>query len=95
MAILVKFFGDLAKKVSQKETSIESPFSLKIETQGIEYIADILKKYSIEKSETSHIFVNGVYAGFRKRVKDGDRVGIFPKNMGLLYKWYFTRVEDD
>jgi len=95
MAILVKFFGDLAKKVSQKETRIESPFSLKIETQGIEYIADILKKYSIEKSETSHIFVNGIYAGFRKRVKDGDRVGIFPKNMGLLYKWYFTRVEDD
>ncbi len=95
MAILVKFFGDLAKKVSQKETNIESPFSLKIETQGIEYIADILKKYSIEKSETSHIFVNGVYSGFKKRVKNGDRVGIFPKNMGLLYKWYFTRVEDD
>ena len=95
MAILVKFFGDLAKKVAQKETSIESPFSLKIETQGIEYIADILKKYSIEKSETSHIFVNGVYSGFKKRVKNGDRVGIFPKNMGLLYKWYFTRVEDD
>jgi len=95
MAILVKFFGDLAKKVSHKESNIESPFNLKIESQGIEYVVDILEKYSIEKSETSHIFVNGVYVGFRKKVKDGDRVGIFPKSMSLLYKWYFTSHEDD
>jgi len=95
MTILVKFFGDLAKKVSNQKSDIISPLNIKIEAEGIEFVADILKKYSIEETETSHIFVNGVYSGFRKRVKDGDRVGIFPKNMGLLYKWYFTRVEDE
>ncbi|MFW9948385.1 MAG: MoaD/ThiS family protein [Candidatus Odinarchaeota archaeon] len=95
MAILIKFFGNLAKKVLKKESETISPYNLEIEAEGIEIVADILKKYSIEDSETSHIFVNGIYAGFRKKVKDGDRVGLFPKNMGLLYKWYFTRVEDD
>ncbi|MFX1495659.1 MAG: MoaD/ThiS family protein [Promethearchaeota archaeon] len=95
MTILVKFFGNLAKKVLRKESETFSPYNLEIEAEGIELVGDILKKYSIEETETSHIFVNGVYAGFKKRVKDGDRVGLFPKNMGLLYKWYFTRVEND
>jgi molybdopterin converting factor small subunit len=94
MTILIKFFGDLAKKL-QKEEDIKNPLNLEIESQGIEFVEDILKKYSIEKDETSHIFVNGTYSGFKKRVKDGDRVGIFPRNMGLLYKWYFTRHEDE
>jgi molybdopterin converting factor small subunit len=94
MTILIKFFGDLAKKL-QKEEDIKNPLNLEIESKGIEFVEDILKKYSIEKDETSHIFVNGTYSGFKKRVKDGDRVGIFPRNMGLLYKWYFTRHEDE
>ena len=94
MTISVKFFGNLVKKASNKKSDGISPFSVEIEANGIEIIADILKRYSIEITETSHIFVNGIYAGFRKRVKNGDRVGIFPKNMGLLYKWYFTRSED-
>lgn len=94
MTILIKFFGDLAKKL-QTEEEIKNPLNLEIETQEIEFVEDILKKYSIEKDETSHIFVNGTYSGFKKIVKNGDRVGIFPKNMGLLYKWYFTRHEDE
>jgi len=95
MTILVKFFGNLVRKVANKESENSSPLDINISSEGIEYVADILKKFSIKESETSHIFVNGVYAGFKKRVRDGDRVGIFPKNMGLLYKWYFTRHEDE
>jgi molybdopterin converting factor small subunit len=95
MTILVKFFGDLAKRLSQNKEEIKNPLDLEIEIERIEYIEDILNKYSIEKDETSHIFVNGTYSGFKKRVKDGDRIGIFPRNMCLLYKWYFTRHEDE
>lgn len=95
MTILVKLFGGLIYKISDKGYKKTSPLDINITNEGVEFVSDILKKFKIEKSETSHIFVNGVYAGFRKRVNDGDRVGIFPKNMGLLYKWYFTRHEDD
>ena len=49
----------------------------------------------IVENEVSHIFVNGRFAGFRKKVNNGDTVALFPKNMGLLYKWYFTREEDE
>ena len=93
MTILVKLFGDLAKKISNQK-SPKSPTNVEISTEGIKRVSDILKKFSIEESETSHIFVNGVYSGLNKKVNDGDRIGIFAGNQALLYKWYFTRVED-
>ena len=95
MTILVRLFGNLVSKVANKVSKSTNPLNINISSDGIEFVADILKQFSIEESETSHIFVNGVYAGFKKRVRDGDRVGIFPKNMGLLYKWYFTKHEDE
>jgi molybdopterin converting factor small subunit len=95
MTIQLKIFGDLRKKVQQNVEPHGVPITLSLDASEIENIADILEKFSIEKKETSHIFVNGIYAGFTKKVKEGDRVGIFPKNMGLLYKWYFTRIEDE
>lgn len=37
----------------------------------------------------SNIFLNGEYSALERRVTDGDRLGIFPDDMKLLYKWYF------
>ena len=95
MTILVKIFGDLRKKIEGYNISDALPLNLQIESNGIDTIADILNKLAIEIEETYHLFVNGTYSGFNKKVKDGDRVGLFPKNMSLLYKWYFERNEDD
>jgi len=95
MTIQVRFFGDLRKKIQQEVSPGGIPIIRVINDSDIETISDILEKFSIKKEETSHIFVNGTYAGFSKKVENGDRVGLFPKNMSLLYKWYFTRTEDD
>ena len=95
MTILVKIFGDLRKKIEGSNVTNSLPLNIDIESDGIETIVDILNKFRIEKEKTSHLFVNGTYSGFNKKVKDGDRVGLFPKNMSLLYKWYFTKNEDD
>jgi len=95
MTILVKIFGDLRKKIEGYNISDALPLNLHIESNGIDTITDILNKYAIKKEETYHLFVNGTYSGFNKKVKDGDRVGLFPKNMSLLYKWYFERNEDE
>ncbi len=94
MTILVKFFGDLRKKVKNHEITDALPLKIQLKSDGIDTIADILKKYAITPEETHHLFVNGVYSGFDKKIHDGDRVGIFPKNMALLYKWYFTRKNE-
>ena len=92
MTITVKLYGNLREKI---ESAGDTPGTVEVENQGIETVADVLCTLDIKESETSHLFVNGKYSGFRKKVKNGDRVAIFPRNMGLLYKWYFRREEDE
>lgn len=94
MPIQVKLFGDLRKK-TQQQISGSSSLKLSINNTNLNRVNDILRKFSIEEDEVSHIFVNGRYSGFKKNVKDGDIISLFPKNMGLLYKWYFNREEDE
>jgi len=89
MSVKVKLFGDLKKKSPQQTENIGAPTILTIENTGIERVIDIVNKLSIEESEVSHIFVNHKYSGFRKSVKAGDTVALFPTNMSLLYKWYY------
>ena len=38
----------------------------------------------------SNVFLNGRYAHLETPVQDGDRLGLFPDDMQLLYKWYFA-----
>ncbi len=94
MTINLKFFGDLRKKVEPNVVGT-LPLRLKIEDLDISQVRDILNKFKIEDFEVSHIFVNGIYAGLKKKVESGDTVALFPKNMGLLYKWYFKKEEDE
>ncbi len=94
MPINLKLFGDLRKKVDPNITGTLS-LRLKIDDPEILKVQDILRKFSIDSSEVSHIFVDGIYAGLKKNVKDGDKVSLFPRNMALLYKWYFKREEDE
>ncbi|MHA1488388.1 MAG: MoaD/ThiS family protein [Promethearchaeota archaeon] len=85
MAIIVKLYGDLKGKILQKTNDIGAPSTLNIELIGIKTIFDILRKFNIEENELSHIFVNGKYCGPGKRLQDGDRIGLFPKRMGLIF----------
>ena len=59
--------------------------TINIKSKGIKNALDILDKFIIEEDEISHIFVNGKYCGPGKEVRDGDRVGLFPKNMSLMF----------
>ena len=86
MVIKVKLYGDLRKKEPQQNSFEGAPSSFNIEDDGIETVFDILKKFSIEETEVSHIFVNHKYSGPGKEVKDGDRVGLFPRNMALIFE---------
>jgi molybdopterin converting factor small subunit len=94
MAIRIKLFGDLRKKVQPNITG-SLPLKFSIDSEGIERISDILNRYNIKENEIIHIFVNGRYSGLTKKVNDGDIVAIFPINMSVLYKWYFKREEDE
>jgi len=95
MPIKVKIFGDLKDKLPQKTSDIGVPIIVKLGSKGIERVSSIIDKLSFKESEISHIFVNHKYSGFTKKVYEGDIVALFPKNMGLLYKWYYPKEEDD
>ena len=94
MSITVKLFGDLRKKRSNDFTG-GLPSLITLNNKGLATISDLLEYLNIKQSETSHIFINGVYSGFSKKIKDDDCIGLFPRNMGLLYKWYYQKEEDD
>jgi hypothetical protein len=86
MLITVKLYGDLREKAPNKSNSSGAPNTLTIKPEGIGTIMDILDKFKISKQEVSHIFLNGVYSEVQQEVKKGDRVGIFPRRMGLIFE---------
>ena len=89
MPIEVRLYGNLKKIIESTHELTGSPAVLAIEPEEASLVLDIFRVLGIKLDEASHIFVNGKYSGLKKGVNDGDRVAIFPKNMGLIYKWYF------
>lgn len=83
--ISVKLYGELRERFSYKKVDAGIPNTLEIEVHEFRTVLDILKQLSIDENEISHIFVNGIFSGAGKMVKDGDRIGIFPKRMGLMF----------
>ena len=81
----MKLYGELREKTLYKKVDAGIPNTLIIEIHEFRTVSDILKQLSIDENEISHIFVNGIYSGAGKIVKDGDRIGIFPKRMGLMF----------
>ncbi len=86
MNINLLLFGNLKTKIRSNNITPGSPVKINLNTEEKIYtIYDILKKFGLEENEISHIFVNGKYCGMGTILHEGDRVGIFPKNMGLIF----------
>jgi molybdopterin converting factor small subunit len=92
--ITVHLYGKLRRFAEKSDPSSDSIVRVPVGTG--ETIGEILKKIGIPKGELgSNIFLNGEYSGLTRAVKPGDRLGVFPDDMQLLYKWYFTKREGD
>ncbi len=53
-------------------------------------VGSIVARIGIPSAELgANVFVNGQYADLASPVEDGARLGLFPDDMQLLYKWYF------
>ncbi len=85
MTIKIKLYGALREHKIQSNNDFGLPSTFDIETDGIHTILDILNKFGIALEEISHIFINNKYSAPEKEVKSGDRIGIFPKRMGLIF----------
>jgi len=78
MAILAKIFGDLIRKINPNIQSISKPLNINLQSEKNMRVSNILNNLGIRIDETNHIYVNCLYSGLKKKVKSGDRVGIFP-----------------
>lgn len=66
---------------------------LSVTVQAEETIGDVLSRIGIKPEEVSHLFLNFQYSALGRTVKEGDRLAVFPREMGLLYRQYFPIVE--
>ncbi len=88
--IEVHLYGKLRRFTDNQDPAQDSIARVPVEKGDT--IEDIIGRIGIPLEEVgSNIFLNGEYSALEREVKDGDRLGIFPDNMQLLYKWYFSK----
>ncbi len=89
--IEVHLYGKLRRFSDNLDPTRDSIVNLPVE-EG-DTIEDIIRRIGIPNEDIgSNIFLNGEYSALKRRVSDGDRLGVFPDNMQLLYKWYFHKT---
>ena len=90
----VHLYGKLRRFSGDSDPRRESV--LPMEVRGGETISDIIRRIGIPPEELGrNIFLNGEVSALERTVKDGDRLGIFPDDMQLLYRQYFPRKGGD
>ncbi len=88
--IEVHLYGKLRRFTDNQDPAQDSIVNVPVK-QG-DTIEDIIRRIGMPLEEIgNNIFLNGEYSALERQVNDGDRLGIFPDNMQLLYKWYFNK----
>jgi molybdopterin converting factor small subunit len=93
--IEIHLYGSLRRFCGQTDPTAESIVTLP--WQPGDTVASVAEQVGIPLEELgANLFLNGRYARLDAEIGDGDRLGLFPGDMQLLYKWYFDpeRRED-
>ena len=86
--IEVHLYGRLRQYADEEDVTRESVVRLPV--QEGDTIEDVSRRLGIEREELGrNIFLNGQLSALSRKVKDGDRLGLFPWDMSLLYRQYF------
>lgn len=86
--IHVHVYGRLRRFASDPDPRSESVVDLAY-CDG-DTVQTVVERIGIPLAELgANVFVDGRYADLATPVEDGTRLGLFPDDMQLLYKWYF------
>jgi hypothetical protein len=86
--IEIHLYGKLRRFADKQDPTSDSV--LHIPVKGGETIGDIVRHIGIPHEELGrNIFLNGKLSALSREVKDGERLGLFPWDMSLLYRQYF------
>lgn len=84
----VHLYGKLRRFAENPSPKGDSVVLVPIEEA--EEIGDIVEHLGIPIDEIGrNIFLNGTLSSLNRPVHDGDRLGLFPTDMTLLYRQYF------
>jgi hypothetical protein len=89
--IEVRLYGKFRRLLPNATTMEDAVTTVPVD-EG-DTIEDALRRLGIDVGDVSHLFLNAEYSGRRRLIKAGDRLGVFPREMGLLYRQYFPKVE--
>jgi len=93
MSVTVKLYGRFREFAPNLDTTSGTIGIVQLEGVAGEIVEDLLNILELDSENVGHVFVNGNYASLKKAVNGGDRVAIFPDDMGLLYHWYFEKED--
>lgn len=93
MTLEIRLYGKFRNLAPKTDHASGRIGIIKIKKNSFEKIVDVLDYLDLDEEEISHLFLNGEYSSPIRKTPEGGRLAIFPKNMGLLYKWYFTPKE--
>lgn len=91
MSIDVYLFGDMRK--FGPVVPIDAECMVQVALQPEDTIGDVIQRLGIDPAQIAHLFLNYQYSAITRRVKDGDRLGVFGRDMALLYRQYFPKQE--
>ena len=89
VTVEVHLYGKLRRLAGCQDAAGDCIASVTV-TDG-ETIADVLSRLDIPLEETSNLFLNGQLSLPTRPIQPGDRLGVFPNDMSLLYRWYFAK----
>jgi hypothetical protein len=87
----IYLFGELRKFGPQ--VPLDTDCLVQMPVQAGDTIVDIVRRLGIDPDRIAHLFLNYQYSAMTRRVKDGDRLGIFGRDLALLYRQYFAKQE--
>lgn len=81
--IEIHLYGDLRRYIGQEDPRQDAVAFLNARL-GLT-VAEALQELGVPLDEARHIFINGLYdpEGLGRKLQDGDRVGVFPRNMTM------------
>jgi hypothetical protein len=88
--IEIHLYGKLRRFARNQDPTKDSVVHVPVKKD--DSISDVLVRLGMPLNEIgSNIFLNWQYSSLSRRVKEGDRLAVFPDDMQLLYKWYFAK----
>jgi len=93
--IEIHLYGKLRRFAKDQDPISDSVVHVSVQEEG-NTIQRVLERLGIPMEEVgSNIFLNWQYSALTRKVKDGDRLAVFPDDMQLLYKWYFAKAGEE